>query len=354
MRAACRSLIEFSVAFALVVCGSIFARVANAQRKEPQYHLVKREVLGGPGRWDYFEVQQSTHRVFLPRGTHMMVLSRAGKLLADVKDLQGTHGIEFAPELGRAFLTDGDAKSVTIINPATLKIISVVHIPDRAPDGILYDRVSKRVFTFNDDPATDSTAIDARTGKIVGTVELPDKAETAQSDDMGHIYVNIEDKGELTEFDSRTLKVMHTWSLAPCKTPTGLSIDRAHKRLFVGCRSGVLAVFDYATDKLVTTLPIGGGVDATRYDPRTRLVFASCGGDDGSIVVAHQDTPDKYTVVQTIHTERGARTMALDLGNHNVYTVTSDFGPPPPPTKEEPHPRPTVISSTVRLLIYSR
>jgi DNA-binding beta-propeller fold protein YncE len=352
MRAACRNLIGLSAVFALIVSGSMFARVADAQMKEPHYHSLKREVLGGPGRWDYFEVQQSTDRIFIPRGTHVMVLNSEGKLLGDMKGLDGTHGIEFAPELGRAFLTDGHAGSVTIINPATLKIISIVHIPDRKPDGILYDPASKRVFTFNEGPARDSTAIDARTGKIVGSIELPDKAETAQSDGNGHIYVNIEAKGELTEFNSRTLKVMHTWSLAPCRIPTGLSIDLAHKRLFVGCRSRIVAVFDYASDKVVATWPIGGGVDATRYDPRTRLVFASGGDDGGTITVAHQDTPDKYTVVQTIHTERGARTMALDLGNHNVYTVTSDFGPPPPPTNEEPHPRPEVVSSTFRLLIY--
>jgi DNA-binding beta-propeller fold protein YncE len=353
MRAFFRNLIALSGAFVLMACATMFVRVATAQAQGPSYHLAKRVVLGGPGRWDYFEVQQSMHRVFIPRGTHLMVLSPEGKLLDDMKGLEGTHGIEFAPELKRAFLTDGRAKSVTIINPDTLKIISVVHLPDRAPDGILYDRASKRVFTFNDDPATDSTAIDARTGKIVGTVQLPDKAETAQADGMGHIYVNIEDKAEVTEFNSRTLKVMHTWSLAPCKTPTGMSIDRARKRLFIGCRSGVLAVVDY-NGKVVTTLPIGPGVDATRFDPSTRLVFASCGGGEGTITVAHEDTPDKYTVVQTIHTERGARTMALDTGNHNVYTVTSDFGPPPPPTKEEPRPRPSVISSTFRLLIYSR
>lgn len=240
---------------------------------------------------------------------------------------------------------------MTILNPETLKVIGEVKIPNREPDGILYDPFSKRVFTFNDDPATDSTAIDARTGKIVGTVELPDKAETAQSDGMGHIYVNIEDKAELSEFDSKTLKVLHTWSLAPCKTPTGLSIDTTTHRLFAGCRSGVLAVVDYTTGKVVAHWPIGGGVDATRFDPKLKLVFASCG--DGTITVAHQDSADKYTVVQTIKTERGARTMALDEGNHNIYTVTSDFGPPPAPTKDEPHPRPTVIPSTVRLLIYS-
>src|SRR6185437_13219808 len=177
----------------------------------------------------------------------------------------------------------------------------------------------------NEEPGSDSTAIDAKTGKIIGSVKLPDKAETAQADGMGHVYVNIEDKAELSEFDSKTLKVLHTWSLAPCKTPTGLGIDLAHKRLFAGCRSGVVTALDYTTGKVVATWPIGMGVDATDFDPETQLIFASTGS--GAITVAHEDSPDKYTIVQTIKTETGARTMALDTGNHNVYTVTSDFGP---------------------------
>jgi DNA-binding beta-propeller fold protein YncE len=351
MRPVFKHGVAVSAFLLFMACAAVLVRVATAKPKNSEYHLVKKVTLGGPGRWDYFEVEQSTHRIFIPRGTHVMVLNPEGKLLEDIRGLEGTHGIVFAPELKRAFTTNGDAKSVTILNPETLKVIEEVKLPDRAPDGILYDPASKRVFTMNDDPATDSTAIDARTGKVLGNIALPDKAETAQADGMGHVYVNIEDKAELSEFDSRTLKVLHTWSLAPCKTPTGLSIDLAHKRLFVGCRSGVLAVVDYTNGKVVTTWPIGQGVDATRFDPATQLVFASCG--DGTVTVAHEDTPDTYTKVQTIQTERGARTMALDEGNHNIYTVTSDFGPTPAPTKEEPHPRPTVISSTFRVLIYS-
>jgi DNA-binding beta-propeller fold protein YncE len=333
-----------------LACSAEFVRIASARPQSSEYGLAKKVTLGGEGRWDYFEVDPATHRIFIPRGTHLMVLDPEGKLLDDIKGFQGSHGIVFAPEIRRAFTTNGDAKSVTILDLDTLKIIGEVKLPDREPDGILYDPSSKRVFTFNDEPASDSTAIDAATGKIVGSVTLPGKAETAQADDMGHVYVNIEEKAELSEFDSKTLKVLHTWPLAPCKTPTGLAIDLAHKRLFAGCRSGVVAAVDYTNGKVVATWPIGQGADATRFDPQTQLVFASCGV--GTITIAHEDTPDKYTKVQTINTERGARTMALDEGNHNVYTVTSDFGPTPAPTKEEPDPRPMVISSTFRLLIY--
>lgn len=349
-----RARFAIFAAFLFVVSGAVVERVATAKPQDSEYHLTNKIHLGGEGRWDYFEVEQSTHRVFIPRRTHIMVLNPEGKLLDDLKfpGMKNAHGIVFAPELNRAFTTNGDDKSVTIIDPKTLKSLGEVKLPDRAPDGILYDPASKRVFTMNDDPATDATAIDARTGKIVGSVPLPDKAETAQADGLGHVYVNIEDKAELTEFDSKTLKVLHTWPLAPCKTPTGLSIDTAHKRLFAGCRSGIVAVVDYTNGKVVATWPIGRGVDATRFDAETQLVFASCG--DGTITVTHEDSPDKYTKVQTITTEQGARTMALDEGNHNVYAVTSDFGPAPAPTKEEPEPRPTVIASTFRLLIYGK
>jgi DNA-binding beta-propeller fold protein YncE len=338
----------------MVACGVAVESIAAAKPQNPEYHLLNRVSLGGEGRWDYFAVEPGTHRVFIPRRTHIMVLDPQGKVLDDLKfpGMKNAHGIVFAPELKRAFTTNGDDKSVTIFNPDTLKLIETVKLPDRAPDGILYDPASERVFTQNDDPNTDATAIDAKTGKVLGNIPLPDKAETAQADGEGHVYVNIEDKAEMTEFNSKTLKVLHTWPLAPCKTPTGLSIDTAHKRLFAGCRSGVVAVVDYTNGKVVATWPIGQGVDATRFDPQTQLVFASCG--DGTITVAHEDSPDRYTKVQTITTEPGARTMALDEGNHNIYTVTSNFGPAPTPTKDEPHPRPTPIPSTFRMLIYGR
>jgi DNA-binding beta-propeller fold protein YncE len=354
MSAGIRSFIAGSVVSVLLIGGATIIRGVAAAPQSSDYHQLKKITLGGDGRWDYFEVEQATHRVFIPRRTHVMVLDPEGKLLDDLKfpGMKNAHGIVFAPELKRAFTTNGDDKSVTIIDLNTLKAVDEVKLPDRAPDGILYDPASKRVFTMNDDPATDATAIDAETGKIVGSVELPDKAETAQADGLGHVYVNIEAKAQLTEFDSKALKVLHTWSLAPCKTPTGLSIDTEHQRLFVGCRSGVLAIVNYTNGKVVATLPIGRGVDATRFDTETQLVFASCG--DGTITVAHEDSPDKYTKVQTISAEQGSRTMALDQQNHNVYTVTSDFGPAPAPTKEEPDPRPTVIPSTFRLLIYGR
>jgi DNA-binding beta-propeller fold protein YncE len=187
---------------------------------------------------------------------------------------------------------------------------------------------------------------------VVGSIPIDGKLETGQADGAGRVYVNNEDKNEIAQIDSKTLKVLNNWPIAGCNEPAGLAIDTAHKRLFAGCHNQVIAVVDYTNGKVVTTIPIGTGVDANRYDPGTGLVFASCG--DGTITVAHEDSPDKYTVVQTIMTQRGARTMALDTKNHNVYTVTAELGPPGPPTAEIPRPRPTIVPNTFVFMSFSQ
>jgi DNA-binding beta-propeller fold protein YncE len=266
--------------------------------------------------------------------------------------MHGAHAVEFAPDLNRAFTSNGSGSSVTILDPGTFKIIVEVKIPGRDTDAILYDPVAKRVFTFNGRDGNDATAIDAKAGTVLGNIPLGGKPETAQTDGEGHIFVNIEDKNLLREFDSKTLKVINTWPLAPCDSPSGQAIDTTHKRLIIGCHNNMMAFVDYTNGKVVATVPIGQGVDANRFDPETGLAFASCG--DGTITVAHQDSPDKYRVVQTISTQRGARTMALDTSNHNIYTVTSEFGPAPEPTAENPRPRPSLLPNTFTLLIFSR
>lgn len=316
------------------------------------YHLVKKIVLGGEGGWDYFKADPVTHRVFIARGTHMMVLDADGKVLEDVTGLKGSHAIDFAPDLKRIFTSNGGAGSVSILDQDTLKIIAEVKIPNRNPDAILYEPVSKRVFTFNGEGGNDATAIDAKTGRVLGNIPLEGKPEFSQTDGAGRVFVNNEDLNEIIEIDPNGLKVRNRWPIAPCKEPSGMAIDVAHKRLFSGCHNGITTALDYSTGRVVATFPIGQGVDANQFDPGTSLVFASCG--DGTITVAHEDSPDKYSVVQTIATQAGARTMALDTGNHNVYTVTADRGPTPPPTTDNPRPRPTLVPGTFTLLIFSQ
>jgi len=314
----------------------------------PSYHLLQKLTLGGAGGWDYFDVEPATGRLFIPRASHLLVLDSAAKPITDIPNLNGAHAIAFAPELKKAFLsTEG---SVSILDTQALKITGTVPLAGKDPDAILYDPASQRVFTFNGGGTQDATVIDALTGKVLASVPLGGKPETAQADGSGHIYVNIEDKNKIVAFDARSLRPFATWPLAPCEEPAGMAIDVAHKRLFAGCRNQLLAVVDYTTGKVVATIPIGKGVDANRFDPATSLVFSSCG--DGTITVAHQDTPGHYSVVQTIATQRGARTMALDPKSHTVFTVTAQFGPPPPPTPDRPHPYPTVISKTFTLLIF--
>jgi DNA-binding beta-propeller fold protein YncE len=327
-----------------------FLPVGHAASTAPVYHLVQKITLGGAGGWDYFAVDPGTGHVFIPRGSHIMVLDSEGKPVADIPNAHGVHAIAFAPDLKRAFLSGEHAAE--ILDTTTLKILRDVQIPGRDPDAILYDAASKRVFTFNGRGGNDASAIDAETGKLLGSVPLGGKPEFARADGSGNIYVNVEDKNQIVAFDSKTLKILNTWPIAPCDEPSGLAIDVAHKRLFAGCHNQLMAVVDYTNGKVVATIPIGTGVDANRFDPETGLAFASCG--DGTITVAHQDSPDKYTVVQTIATQQGARTMALDTKNHNIYTVTAEFGPPPPATKERPHPYPSVISKTFTLLIFGQ
>ena len=239
---------------------------------------------------------------------------------------------------------------MTIFDYKTLATIAVVKIPARNPDAILYDPATRRVFTFNGGTAN-ATAIDATNGAVLGTVDLGGKPETAVSDG-GKIYANVEDKSEIAVFDPRTLVVQARWPLAPCEEPTGLAIDRVHQRLFAGCGNKTMAVVDMRTGNVVASLAVGAGVDAAGFDPATQLAFTSNG--EGSITVVHEDTPDKYTVVETVPTQRGARTMAVNPRTHRLYTVTAEFGPAPEPTADRPRPRPPMIAGTFVVLELDR
>ena len=335
----------------VLAAASLISFVVLAATNGAGYRLTNKVTLGGDGGWDYFEVEPGTSRVFIPRGSHVLVVDSEGKLIADIPGTHGAHAIAFAPELKRAFLSTDN--SVTILDTDKLTVAGETKLPNgRDPDAVLYDKASRRVFTFNGNGGNDASALDAESGNIVGSIPLGGKPEFAQADGTGRIYVNVEDKSQIIALDAKTLQALHTWPIAPCKEPSGLAIDVAHQRLFAGCHNQLMAVVDYTTGKVLGTVPIGKGVDANRFDPSSGLAFASCG--DGTITVAHQDSPDKYTVVQTIETQRGARTMALDTTNHNVYTVTAQFGPPPKPTAENPHPWPTIISKTFTLMVFAK
>ena len=313
------------------------------------YHLIKKIVLGGEGFWDYLKMDSSARRLYISRGTHVMVLDAdTYKVVGDIPDTQGVHGIALAPEYGRGFASDGGANEVTIFDLKTLKTLGTVKTGE-GPDGIIYDPASHRVFTFNGRAGT-STAIDAKTGKVAGTIDLGGRPEFAAADGKGHVYNNLENKSIVLQIDSHSLKILNRWPMAPGESPSGMAIDAKHRRVFSGCHNQMMAILDADTGKVIATPPIGRGVDANRFDPRTQLAFSSNG--DGTLTVIHEDSPDQFTVVQNVQTQRGARTMALDRKTHRVFLVTAQFGPPQPPKPGQRFRRPTIVPGSFTLLVF--
>ena len=317
----------------------------------PGYKVVNTFKLGGEGGWDYLTADASARRLYISRATHVIVLDLdSGKPVGDIADTPGVHGIALAPELGRGFVSNGREGTVSIFDLKTLATINKVKAGEN-PDAILYDPSTRRVFTFNG-RSQDSTAIDAANGTVLGTIKLDGKPEFAASDGKGEIFVNIEDKSELTAIDPNKLEVKSKWPLAPCEEPSGLSMDRKNRRLFVGCDNKMMAVVNADTGKVLATPAIGDGVDATTFDPETGLAFASCG--EGVLTVVREESPDKFSVAENVPTQAGARTLALDTKTHNIYAVTAKFGPPPAATADNPHPRRTILPDSFVLLVLAK
>ena len=311
------------------------------------YKVIRRLPVGGEGGWDYIKVDPDAHRLYVARGTHVMIVDEvSGKVIGDIADTKGVHGIALATDLGRGFTSNGQANTVTIVDLKTLKPISEVKVTGENPDNIIYDPVTKRVFTFNG-KSSNSTVIDATTGKVVGTVALGGKPEEAVPDGNGNVFVNLEDKSAMEEFDAKTLAIKNNWPLAPCEGPSALALDTAHHRLFAACDK-VMVVVNADTGKVVASPPIGGDPDGDGYDPATGLVFASC--QEGLVSVIHQDSPDKYSVVGNVTTQYGTRTMALDPKTHHVFTMTADFKAAAHPTPDNPRPRPQPIAGSFVIL----
>ena len=333
----------FAVAMAL--SATVWAATA------PGYHIINTYKLGGDGGWDYLTTDANARRLYISRGTHVMVVDAdSGKVVGDIADTPGVHGIALAPELGKGFVSNGREGTVSIFDIKTLATSSKVKVGDN-PDAILYDPATKRVFTFNGRSA-DSTAIDAASGKVLGTIKLDGKPEFAASDAKGEVFVNIEDKSEIEKIDPNQLEVKAKWPLAPCTEPSGLSMDRKNRRLFVGCDKKMMAVVDADSGKVLATPAIGDGVDATAFDDGTGLAFASCG--EGVLTVVKADSPTAYSVAENVKTQQGARTMALDAKTHNVFVVTANFGPPPAPTADNPHPRRSILPDSFVVLVLGK
>ncbi len=325
---------------------------ANAWAADkPAHAVLHRFVLGGEGGWDYLTIDEPGHRIFLSRATHVAVIdSETGKPVGDIANTPGVHGIALAPEFGRGFVSNGRAGTVSIFDLKTLQSIGEVKAGTN-PDAILFDPASRRVWAFNG-RSQDATVIDAAKGTVVATVALGGKPEFAVSDEKGKIFVNIEDKSEIVAIDAQAMTVLARHPLAPCQEPTGLAIDVQHARLFAACSNKIMAVVNAETGKVVTTLAIGQGTDGAAFDAGTQTVYSSNG--EGTLTIVHQESPDKYKVVQNLATAHGARTMALDRQTHKAYVVTAKFGPPPAATAEQPHPRPSILPGTFEVIVVGK
>ena len=327
-----------------------FLAAAVAVAAGPGYHVIKTYTLGGDGGWDYLTLDVASRHLYISRATHVIVIDAdSGKAVGDIADTPGVHGIALDTAAGRGFVSNGREGTVSIFDMSTLKTLNKVKVGDN-PDAILYDPASKRVFTLNG-RSHDATALDAAKGEVVGTIKLDGKPELAVSDGKGGVFVNIEDKSELVSLDPDKLVVKARWPLAPCEEPSGLAMDRKNRRLFSGCDKR-MAIVDADSGKVVSTLPICDGVDATAYDDETHLAFASC--HDGKLTVIQEESPNKFSVAETVTTQEGARTMALDPKTHQVYTVTAKFGPRPAPTADNPHPRPTILPDSFVVLVVGK
>ncbi len=327
------------------------ALVASALLAATSYKLVKSIPVPGEGFWDYLTADSDNRRLYVSHNTKVDVLDLdSGAIVGHIPNTNGVHGIAIAGDLHRGFVSDGRDNQVTIFDTKTLAVISTVKA-GTGPDGIVYDPFSQRVFAFNGH-SKDMTAIEASSGKLAGTVPLGGKPEFPATDSQGNMYVNIEDKSEIVRFDPKTLAIKNRWPLAPCESPSGLAIDPKNQRLFPVCDNKMMAVIDAGSGKVITTVPIGEGPDAAGFDPDKKLVFSS-NGEDGTLTVVQQETPDRYTVSQTVKTQRGARTMAIDLKTHKIYLSDAEFGATPAATADNPRPRPKLVPDSFRLLVVS-
>jgi DNA-binding beta-propeller fold protein YncE len=316
-----------SLSIAIILCAGLMSRAAAPAPGPSGYRVVKTVPIPGDEGWDYLNVDSDARRVYISHGSHVVVMNADTYAVeGDVPDTQGVHGIALAPDLGRGFVSAGRANIAVIFDLKSLKTLGTAKT-DANPDAIVYDAVTKRVFTLNG-RGQNTTAINGADGSIAGTLALGGKPEFAVADGKGSIYVNIEDKNELVQFDAQKLTETHRWPLAPCKSPSGLSMDLKNRRLFSVCDEKVMAVTDADTGKVVATPTICEGPDASAFDPSAGYAFASCG--DGNVTVIHEDSPDKFTVVENVPTKRSARTMGLDLKTHTIFLPTAEFDPPAP------------------------
>jgi len=318
---------------------------------DTSYHLLQTIPVGGEGGWDYLSVDSAAHRLYVSHGTKVVVIDTAtDKVAGEIADTPGVHGFVVAPGLNRGFASNGRENKASIVDLKTLQTLSKVATGEN-PDAILYEPGQREVYTWDGRGHT-ATVFEAATGKVVATVPVGGKPEFAQADPAaGRVYVNIEDKNEVLALDTKRHAIVNHWPIAPGEEASGLAIDLAHHRLVIGCSNDKMVFMDSESGKVVGSVDAGHGIDATSFDPGTQLAFASAG--DGTVTIAHEDSPDKFTVVQKLATARGARTMTLDPATHKIYLAAADYeAPATPPPAAAGRSRPKMIPGSFRILVY--
>ena len=332
--------------FAALLCA--LAAAVHARADGP-YKVLDHWKLTDNGFWDYLLVDSTAHRVYITRGDHVDVIdSTNGKLLGAISGLQGTHGVALNPDGKVGYISDGRGNAVVVFDRSNFSTIATIPAGTN-PDCIIYEPATNTVWAFNG-RSHDITVIDAATRKVVATIPVPGKPEFAVSDGKGNVYNNIEDKSEVVKIDAREHKITATWP-AGCESPSGLAMDVAGNRLFPVCDGKKMSVIDASTGKVIANPEIGDGPDAARWSAEHKLAFASCGEGVLSVVDASNSS---YKTIQTLPTKRGARTMAYDPATDRVYLVTASFGPPPAPTADQPHPRPSMIPGSFEIIVVGR
>jgi len=345
-----------------VVATLLAAATAGGQDPAPAaaapaapYRVVKKLEIGGEGRWDLFAIDSRTKRLYVPRSDHVIVIDAdSGAVLDRIDDTEGVHGVALVPELERGFTSDGRDGAMTVFDLKTFAVLGKVKAGTN-PDAIVYDPASRRVFCFNgrgNDVTAVDAAVDLSKEGVTDRLELGGKPELAVADGKGQVFVNLEDTSEVVRFDAKTLRITARWPLKPGEGPTGLAIDVERHRLFSACDNRKMVVLDAETGKVLATPAIGDGVDGAAFDPATGTAFSSNG--DGTLTAVRETSPGTFEVVQTLATQRGARTMALDPTTHRIYLPTAEFGPAPTPTPGQQRQRPSIVPGSFAILVADR
>jgi YVTN family beta-propeller protein len=329
---------------ALMVLGAS----APACAAQAPFEVVSRFALGGEGGWDYPSIDAGTHLLYIARANRVMVVDTAsGRIVSEIADTPGVHGIALAPDLKRGYISCGQANLVKVFDLESRTIVASIQTGD-GPDAIVYEPLTQRVFAFNG-RGHDATVIDARTNAVTATIPLGGKPEFSRVDGRGSLFVNIEDTAELVRIDARAAAVTGRWPLPHCEQPTGLALDAIHRRGFSTCGNQTLAITNLDSGAAVATLPIGKGVDGVEFDAGTQTIFSANG--EGNLTIVRENSPERYVVAQTLSTQRGARTIALDPSTHRLYLPTAQLGPPAAATADNPRPRPAALPGTFVVLV---